>query len=167
MYLIIRSEDAKKRKAISIVFTGLLSDHWRALPYVKSIPLWRPLRKIFPSGFTFPLNILLEMNGMIVRATNNDPITMKVTEVGSVLIYFPAMPGRNISGRKARIRVAVHPITARPIWPVAFTAASEGEYPSLTHRDMFSTTTIESSTRSPSEITAPTMLSWFILKPTR
>ena len=102
---------------------------------------------------------------MIVRATKRDPITINVTEVGRLRIYLPDLPGRNIRGRKANIRVAVQPITAALICFVALIAASNGFVPPLTHLEIFSTTTIESSTSRPRAITAPTILSWFMLNP--
>ena len=70
-----------------------------------------------------------------------------------------------MSGRNAKISVAVAPITATEICRVACTAASRRECPARKKRVMFSTTTMLSSTSSPSAITKPTIDSWLMLNP--
>ena len=57
------------------------------------------------------------------------------------------------------------PSTATPICRVPSTAACARSIPPRSSRAMFSTTTMESSTRSPSAITNPTMDSWLMLNP--
>ena len=63
--------------------------------------------------------------------------------------------------------MAVHPRTASQIWLVAVTAACRRGMPSRTWRAMFSTTTMESSTSSPSATTKPAMDSWLSEKPVK
>jgi hypothetical protein len=82
-------------------------------------------------------------------------------------MYIPGPPGRKRSGTKANTSVAVAPSTATAICLVARMAASVRECPSRRKRVMFSTTTIESSTSSPSAMTAPTIESWLIVKPVK
>ena len=74
-------------------------------------------------------------------------------------------PGRKSSGTKAKDSVAVQPTTATAIWWVAAMAASMRERPARRKREMFSTTTIESSTRRPRASTTPTIESWLSEEP--
>ena len=105
----------------------------------------------------------LASHGMMVSDTSSEASTAYTTAMGSERMYLPASPGRNSSGRKAKISVAVAPSTATPICFVASIAASVRETPRRRKRVMFSTTTMESSTSSPSAITKPTIDSWFRL----
>ena len=109
----------------------------------------------------------LARNGITVSATNSEAVIVNRTAAGSERMNSPAPSGRNNSGRKPSTSVAVQPITASAIWSVARIAASTGGRPLRTWRAMFSTTTIESSTSSPSATTKPTIDSWFRLKPAK
>ena len=104
---------------------------------------------------------------MIVSETSSDASTVKITATGNDRMYWPAPPGRKSKGTKARISVAVAPTTATAICFVASMAACIRVWPVRRKRVMFSTTTIESSTMSPSAITAPTIESWLIVKPVK
>jgi hypothetical protein len=86
---------------------------------------------------------------------------------GMLRMKSPAAPGRASRGRKAKTSVAVQPRTDSVICFVARMAASWGVSPCRRKRAMFSTTTTESSTSSPSAMTNPTMESWFTEKPVK
>ena len=79
------------------------------------------------------------------------------TVSGSTRMNLPGLPGSAMSGRKAKISVAVHPRIATKICRVPASAACVRSAPSRRWRAMFSVTTIESSTRSPSATTKPAM----------
>ena len=71
-----------------------------------------------------------------------------VAIIGMLIIATSATSGKNANGKNAITKVAVHPTTAAPICLVPFKIASVFECPSLSHRSMFSTTTILSSTNN-------------------
>ena len=98
----------------------------------------------------------------MVSETSSDAPIVKTTATGMHRMNCPAVPGSARSGRNANSSVAVQPSTLTVICRVARTAASRGDSPWRRCRVMFSTTTTESSTRSPSASTKPTMLSWLI-----
>ena len=104
---------------------------------------------------------------MIESATKNDARIVNSTAAGSERTKSPAPSGRNSSGTKASSSVTVQPSTASQIWSVAAIAASRRGMPWRTLRAMFSTTTIESSTRRPSATTKPAIESWLSEKPAR
>lgn len=99
---------------------------------------------------------------MIVSDTKSEAKMVNTTAIGMLRMNCPGPPGRNNSGKNAKISVAVQPSTATPICRVPSIAASILDRPSRRWRAMFSVTTMESSTRRPSAITKPTMLSWLM-----
>ena len=100
---------------------------------------------------------------MIVSDTINDAMMVVSTATGSDRVKSPAPSGKAISGRKAKISVAVQPMTATLISDTPAIAASRLGKPFRRCRAMFSVTTIESSTSNPSAITKPEIDSWFIV----
>ena len=104
---------------------------------------------------------------MMDSAMKNDARIVKSTAAGSDRTKSPGPSGRKSSGTKASSSVTVQPSTASQIWSVAAMAASRRGMPWRTWRAMFSTTTMESSTRRPSATTNPAMDSWFSEKPKR
>ncbi len=98
---------------------------------------------------------------MMVSATNRDAAIVQTTAIGSERVKSPAASGRFSKGRKASNSVAVQPTTAMLISLTPAMAASRGLRPLRLWRAMFSVTTMESSTRSPSAITKPAIDNWF------
>ena len=121
--------------------------------------------KALPSGSSCLFNMRLARNGMTVKDTKSEAAIVKRTVTGNDLINWPDPSGRNSKGRKANIKVAVQPNTATAIWPVPLIAAETRSSPSRMRRAMFSVTTMESSTKSPSESTKPAIDNWFSVKP--
>ena len=105
------------------------------------------------------------MKGTMVRETSIDANTDVITANGRLRMNSPEPSGRNTKGRNAIISVAVQPTTASVICLVASMAAYVLECPSRSHRSIFSTTTILSSTSNPKATTKPTILNWFNEKP--
>ena len=122
---------------------------------------------LFPPSGSCGDSTRLASQGMMVRETKSDATTVAMTAAGSERMYWPGPPGRKSSGTNASTSVAVAPTTATVICRVASIAASARGRPARRERVMFSTTTIESSTRSPSATTAPTIESWFTVKPVK
>ena len=98
---------------------------------------------------------------MMNSAMSSEPTIVAITVIGSTRMNLPAVPGSAISGRKAKISVAVQPRIATKICRVPASAAFVRDAPSRRCRAMFSTTTIESSTSRPSATTKPAIESWF------
>ena len=101
------------------------------------------------------------MNGMMNSASSSEPMMVLTTAIGSTRMNLPAVPGRASRGRKAKISVAVQPRMATKICRVPASAACTRVYPMRRCREMFSTTTMESSTSRPSATTKPAIDSWF------
>ena len=133
--------------------------------YEPLIIQFKPRKKIFPFGFSWFNRIFDAKNGTIVSETNSEASIVVTTAIGKPRIKSPAPSGKNRSGRKAKINVAVQPTTASVICSVAFIEASKRFMPFRIKRSMFSTTTIESSTSNPKATTKPTILNWLMLKP--
>ena len=64
-----------------------------------------------PSG----LRNRLASSGTMVNETSSEASTVNTTASGMPRMNLPGMPGRNSTGRNAKIRVAVQPSTATPI----------------------------------------------------
>ena len=103
----------------------------------------------------------LAMNGMNSKATSSEPMTVAMTVMGNTRMNLPGVPGSNASGRNANTSVAVQPMMASAICRVPAMAACVRVNPMRICREMFSTTTIESSTSRPSDNTNPAMVIWF------
>jgi hypothetical protein len=81
---------------------------------------------------------------------------VKMTAIGSERIESPDPSGRKTNGRKAKIRIAVQPKTARPICLVASTAATlllmpppHESFDILYHYDTITLTSRPSATMKP------------------
>ena len=153
-----------KRATNKVVFGKAIAlcNNWRYEPLMSH---FKPLKKILPRGSSWLLNIFEDKKGTIVKDTKRDAKIVVTTAIGKPLIKSPEPSGKKSKGRKAKIKVAVQPITAKLICSVALMEASKRFIPLRIKRSIFSTTTIESSTSKPNAITKPTMLNWLILKP--
>ena len=67
---------------------------------------------------------ILAKNGTMVTDTKREAKTVVITAIGRLRINSPEASGKKVNGRKAKIKVAVQPTTARPICLVAKIAAS-------------------------------------------
>ena len=112
-------------------------------------------KKIFPSGRSCFCKIILDKNGIMVKATNKEATMVNKTAIGSGRMNSPEPSGKKTSGKKANNKATVQPMTAVAICLVATIAASFRLYPCRINRSMFSTITIESSTSKPNAMTSP------------
>ena len=65
------------------------------------------------------------MNGMMNSAMNSEPTIAATMVTGSTRMNLPGPPGSAISGRNAKISVAVQPMMATKIWRVPASAACD------------------------------------------
>ncbi len=87
--------------------------------------------------------------GVTVNDTNSEVSVATTTHSENSTKNLPTTPGRNAIGKNTTTSTRVMTIAAKPISERPFTAAMSGGSPSLWWRSMFSSTTIESSTRMP------------------
>ncbi len=87
--------------------------------------------------------------GVSVNETNSENSVATVTTMPNSCMYLPTNPLRNASGRNTTTSTSVIAIAALPISVRPLIAASPGDCPMSRCRVMFSSTTIESSTRMP------------------
>ena len=87
--------------------------------------------------------------GVSVNETSSENSVATVTTMPNSCMYLPTNPLRNASGKNTTTSTSVIAIAAPPISVRPLIAASPGDCPMSRCRVMFSSTTIESSTRIP------------------
>ena len=98
-------------------------------------------------------------------AINNEEIRTHISVIGRYFINSPAIPGQNISGRKAASVVAVDDIIGSDIFLDALAKASFTLKPSFIFLSAYSTTTIAPSTNSPTDKIRANNTTILIVKP--
>ena len=113
-----------------------------------------------------PLPIQREASiGTRVSATKADSMTAKASTKPNSEKSRPAVPGKNEIGMNTAASVTVVDSTAKNTCRVPSTAAARGPRPSARCREMFSMTTIASSTTSPVASTRASSVRMLIEKP--
>ena len=103
--------------------------------------------------------------GVSVRATQSEKSVEKTTVIANGLKSWPMRPPENAIGMKTPRFVAVEERIATAISFVPIRAASAGECPRSSNREMFSMIRIELFTRTPVEIASPSVVIMFIVYP--
>ena len=97
--------------------------------------------------------------------TNSENNVAEITTSPNWRKYWPVIPDMKAIGANTTMSTRVMAIAAKPISLRPLTAASRGPSPICRWRKMFSSTTIESSTRMPTVRVSPIRLIMFRLKP--
>ncbi len=115
----------------------------------RSKPVWNHMRYDGGTAERRSTDHFAASIGVSVNETNSENSVATVTTMPNSFMYWPTKPLKNASGKKTTTSTSVIAIAAPPISVRPLMAASAGACPMSRCRVMFSSTTIESSTRIP------------------